>query len=208
MDGTLIEDNIGLTFVKYLLRKRKVSLIRSLQIVVIYVLYKAGVLDFSYAIKSGSWALTGSSVSEIDAYAQSCFDEEIKSKVFTDGVDEIFRQKSQGAIIVIATGAHSSIAERLKDHLKADHCVATRSETQDGRYGSRSLLPLPYKEGKKDKVQELIKDKYPKSKIIIYTDEQKDIPLLSIGDELFAVNADKETTDYVRNRGGTTVAFK
>ena len=59
VDGTLIEDNIGVTFVKYALLKKAVRFLPKVLVIVIFILYKIKLIGFLFAIKSGAWALAG-----------------------------------------------------------------------------------------------------------------------------------------------------
>jgi putative phosphoserine phosphatase / 1-acylglycerol-3-phosphate O-acyltransferase len=208
VDGTLIEDNIGLTFVKFLIKKRKVKLARLVHIMAVFLLYKLKILDFTFAIKAGAWALVGLTEKEVDGYSEECFREEIRDKIYTDAKEEIEYCRNRGAMILIATGAHVSIAKKLAEHLRLDGCVATSSRVENGRYSSDIAEPLPYGEGKKIAVSNMLDEKYTNSNVTVYTDEKKDLPLLSLGDKLVAVNADHETRSYVTNRGGRVVEFK
>ena len=207
VDGTLIKDNIGITFVKYLHERRAIRPFPKLIVAVIFVLYKLRLLGFEHAIKAGAWALVGVDEAIIAAHAHQCFDERIKYAVFPDALEEIEACRSNGYRIIIATGAHSSIAERLANFVNADICVATNSELSNGKYGFGIHQPIPFREGKRDAVLAGATNRYGSPKFRVYTDEKKDIPLLSIAEELFGVNADVETTRFVKDRGGTLLNF-
>ena len=45
------------------------------------------------------------------------------------------------------------------------------------------------------------------SDISVYTDEKKDIPMLSIGNHMIAVNADAETKEFALLHGGIVKEF-
>jgi phosphoserine phosphatase len=208
VDGTLLKDNIGVTFVKYLGKHGKIKLIPKICIIGAYALYKAKLIDFKYAILMGAWALAGLPRTQVREFAQECFDQDIKHLIYKDAIGEIARARAGGHAIVLATGAHRSIASCLGSFLGADEVVATDSLQSDPTYGWAAKHPLPYKEGKKLLVEAIAKANWPTVPTVVYTDEKKDLPLLAWAIHKIAVNADLETTAFARNNGGEVRTFR
>lgn len=208
VDGTLLSQNIGLTFVKYLLSRKLVQWHVSLLIFAVYILYKVGVLGFEAPIRAGAWALRGLTTDHVQKLAKLCFETDIRPAIFSDAINEISTCRRDGMKIVIATGAHEAIAKPLADFIGADICVATRSKVIEGRYSLQLLQPIPFREGKSEAVHAAITEAYGRSSMTVYTDEQKDIPLLASAQQMVAVNADSETISFVKARGGRVVTFK
>lgn len=208
VDGTLLSQNIGIIFVKYLLRRKLVRWHLRLLIVGVYVLYKVRVLGFVAPIKAGAWALRGLTLDQVRTLAESCFEEEIRSNIFVDAINEVKECRRNGMKIAIATGAHEAIAKPLADFLGADICVATKSRIVNERYAFQILAPIPFREGKKEAVHLAISEAFGNAKITVYTDEKKDISLLASAQNMVAVNADVETQSFVKSHGGRLVSFK
>lgn len=215
LDGTLIEKNIGTTFVKYLMKNNFISSWRKYFLVTTYLLHKCRVLDFKYAIKMGYWAIAGLKTEQVADWADKCFQTEIRDSVYRDALTEISRVKKSGCLIVVATGAHEAIAAPFSNFVGADALVATQSVVDCDQYTMNGVYPLPYREGKRDLVKNLIeslrssdKAKYANSRIIVYTDEKKDLPLLEISDHCFAVNSDEVIKNEVLRRGGALIRFQ
>lgn len=207
VDGTLIEKNIGVTLVKYLLEKKAVRFLPKLMILISYPLYKLGVLDFKYAILMGAWALSGKTKESIDELATNCFERDIKTKIFQQGIAEIAKRKKEGGHVILATGAHSSIALIFSKYVGADFVVSTTSQIADGRYTLRVNKPLPYRDGKRDLVFDYIKANHRDSTVIVYTDEEKDLSMLKQADIFIGVNADEAITDFVKQKDGILMTF-
>ncbi|MDX2507227.1 MAG: hypothetical protein QNL62_22510, partial [Gammaproteobacteria bacterium] len=89
----------------------------------------------------------------------------------------------------------------------ADHVVSTESEVNEGKYTLAVLRPLPYRKGKSNLVFNYISTSYPDAEVTVYTDEEKDLPMLKRADVLVGVNADKVISDYVQNNGGSLVNY-
>jgi HAD superfamily phosphoserine phosphatase-like hydrolase len=208
VDGTLIEDNIGVTFVKFSLRKNAVRFFPKVLIISVFILYKIRILGFQFAIKSGAWALAGKNVDDIDDLAEECFDKLVRPKVFSKAVAEIEKCKKEGKKIAIATGAHSVIADRLAEWLEVDLCISTQSQIIGGRFTYSIFKPIPFKEGKRDAVLSAVREKFGAAELTVYTDEKKDIPLLAIASYMVAVNPDRETRAFVTEHGGKVVDFR
>lgn len=208
VDGTLIRDNIGVTLVKFLNRRKKIKPIPKLVIIVLYSLYKIRLLDFYYAILLGAWALKGHSIETIKEEAQSCFDSDIKGLIYQDGIEEIKKMRSAGFHIILATGAHEAIARIFCRYVDAHEIVCTTSKVVNGKYTWTVLKPIPYKEEKVALVRNIIQQSFPDAEITVYTDEKKDMPLIQLADHPVAVNADEVIVQYVRTKNGRITEFK
>ncbi|RYD94228.1 MAG: hypothetical protein EOP50_09835, partial [Sphingobacteriales bacterium] len=88
VDGTLIADNIGITFVKYLNARSAIRPIPKIAVLLGYLLYKSKLVGFKTAIRLGYFAIAGLEVSKVRELASQCFTEIIKDKVFADGIAE------------------------------------------------------------------------------------------------------------------------
>lgn len=207
VDGTLIKDNIGVTLVKYLLKNKEVNIIPKLMILISYPLYKLGILDFKYAIIMGSWALSGKTVNDISRLARKCFEEEIGAKIYKDGINEIKKRKEEGDYIILATGAHFVIASLFGDFVGADFVISTTSQISNGKYTLKTNIPIPYRKGKSDMVFDHIEKMNAESIVTVYTDEEKDLPMLKRADILVGVNADLVISNFVKERGGLLISF-
>ncbi|ODS42852.1 MAG: hypothetical protein MSIBF_06165 [Candidatus Altiarchaeales archaeon IMC4] len=207
VDGTLIQNNIGVTLVKYLLKNKEVNFLPKIMILISYPLYKAGLLDFKYAILMGAWALAGKKIEIIDDLANACFERDIKQTIYQQGIAEIKKRKEEGCFVVLATGAHLSIASIFSKYVGADYVVATTSKVSNGKYTFEVNNPLPYRAGKRDLVFEYINKIHPNSTVAVYTDEEKDLPMLEHADVLIGVNADEIIANYVKQKGGMLVNF-
>lgn len=208
LDGTLAPGNIGAAFVKYLLRRGECGFLAKLLIYLVYPLYKLGLLDFKYALLLGAYALNGLDERRVADLARDCFTSEIKDTVFAGGLREIRHCREQGHIVVLATGAHRSIAQVFAEHAGADRLVAAASAVESGRYTLRVARPLPYREGKRDLVQAILREYPDKPFVTVYTDEEKDLELLRLADAPVAVNADDAVQAYVAAQGGRIVRFE
>jgi len=207
LDGTLTPGNIGVAFVKYLLRRGECGFLAKALIYITYPIHKLGLLDFKYALLLGAFALHGMEERRVEILARECFDREIKDRVFADGLREIARCKEQGRIVVLATGAHQAIARIFAEYAGADRLIAATSTVKNGRYTLAVHRPLPYRDGKRDLVRTLIREYPGPAFVTVYTDEEKDLALLSLADAPVAVNADRAVAAYAASRGGRIVSF-
>lgn len=208
VDGTLIKENIGITFVKYLIKKKQVKRVPYFIIALLYALYKLRIIDFKWAIKIGAWALQGNKLVELERLATECMNESIVNKISQEGVNEIAALKSQGWRVIIATGAHEIIARQFALAVGADDYVATKSEFRNGVATYTISEPIPYKKGKADLVLQYAKAHDIETIGRVYTDEKKDIPLLRIAEIPIGVNADEQVTNYVmQNNRGQIMTF-
>lgn len=203
VDGTLIEDNIGITFAKHLIKNREVKLLSLTLMIILFILYRVKLVGFDYMIKAGAWAVARKPIELIREQAQLCFNEEIKPKIYRDALSEIRKLKDDNYKIIIATGAHESIASILFEYLEIDGCIATTSDVKNGIYGYSTNGTLPFRDGKKDLVKNFIRSNFANDPFIrVYADDEKDIPLMSLAHSSIGVNPDEFTKKYIQNNGG------
>jgi len=210
VDGTLIANNIGITFVRYLDRARAIRPIPKIVVAIGYALYKVKFVGFETAIRLGNFALAGLDISRVATLANECFEKEIRPRIFQDGLNEIKARKQQGYTIILATGAHEAIAAPFGRYVGADVTVCTRSVIANDKYGWQAKGEIPYKTKKRDLVKSAITEIVGQKRleITVYTDEEKDLALFDIADHFVAVNADTVIRQTAKSHNGRIVEFR
>ena len=209
VDGTLIRENIGITYVKFLLREKQVKPISYLVTVILYSLYKLRIIDFKWAIIIGAWALRGNERKSLERLAAECAHKIIRRNISQAGINEIASLKSQGWRVIIATGAHELIAKEFASLVGVDDFIATQSDFCNGIATFKMAKPLPYREGKANLVVDYAKRNGIEEIGRVYTDEQKDIPLLKVATVPIGVNADEQVKAYVlQHNEGVLMTFE
>lgn len=207
VDGTLIKNNIGTTYVKYLLKLKEINKVPYLITLFLYSLYKIKIIDFKWAIAIGAWALQGINKNHLEELAFACAKELIEPLISKDGINEINKLKSQGYFVIIATGAHELIAKVFADIVGADDYIATKSVFINQVATFEIVKPIPYKQGKAELVLEYARRHHFEKIDRVYTDEKKDIPLLEISELPIGVNSDSEVANYVNANNGYLLTF-
>ncbi len=207
VDGTLIKNNIGVTYIKYLIELKEVRIIPYFITFILYSLYKIKIIDFKWAIAIGAWAIQGIKRDRLERLALSCSKELIEPLISKDGICEINKLKSEGYFIIIATGAHELIAKVFANSVGADDYIATKSIFRNQVATFKMIKPMPYKQGKSDLVLEYARQHQFEKIDRVYTDEKKDIPLLKIANLPIGVNADSEVASYVKAQNGYLLTF-
>jgi phosphoserine phosphatase len=208
LDGTLIKDNIGTTFVKFLLRKNKIKLFPLILLYILYPLIKIKVLSFKYGILLGVWALKGLSVDSVSKLAEQCFNISVKENIFKDGIQEVKDAKDRENFVILATGAHYAIAKLFADYLDVDLLISTKSVIVNNQYTLKAIKPLPFKEGKMILVKKFINSNFKDARVFVYADDEKDLALISYANVPIAINADTSLKKYVKSRNGIIKEFK
>lgn len=88
--------------------------------------------------------LRGWSVAEMEAVALACWQSQILPRLAPAALAAIEHHRQQGHAIVLLTGAPNLLAQPLAMHLKADVCLCSCLEQDDGRYTGRTVPPYPY----------------------------------------------------------------
>ncbi|MGN7612162.1 HAD family hydrolase [Magnetococcales bacterium HHB-1] len=207
INGTLIKSNIGVRFVSFLFKNRKLSLYAILLIALLYPLIKLRLLDFRFAICLGLWSTVGLSPKESQALGAECFDRWMKPHILADGLKEIQSIREQGGSIILATGSHIDIARPFGQFVGADAIIAAKPKQQEEIYTSEYYNPLPYREGKRDLVKHYIEKHFKDAHVLVYSDTFRDQPLLTLADHPIAINAPPALQKTVRQWGGDVKFF-
>jgi len=146
--------------------------------------------------------LKGRAVTEVDGEVNTFIDAVIEARIFADARTTVARHRADGdqLLVISASGAHlvRPIAERLgiKDVLAID--LASR----DGCYTGETEGILTYREGKVTRLQQwLAASNFTMAGASFYSDSRNDLPLLSLVEKPYAVNADPTLAAHATQAG-------
>ena len=115
----------------------------------------------------------------------------------------------------IATGATSlsssppatiSTRHRWLNLLGANHLIATRVETIDGRYTGEARTPASFAEGKVTLLKQWLQTAgHSLEGSYFYTDSRNDLPLMELADNPVAVNPDRYLAAEAVSRNWPTI---
>jgi len=191
MDKTLISENSGSVYFKYLFEQGEIDGWELLKGLGAYLQYKVGVLDIASWTKHMMQDFAGREVAEVQAQARELFDERVLGSVYPEARRVVEEHRKQGHVVVIVSGATRFVVEPLAEHLGIEHCLFTQLETEDGRFTGRVVEPVCFEEGKIYWLQQFIEEHDIDLAISwFYTDSITDVPLLELVGHPVVTNPD------------------
>lgn len=135
------------------------------------------------------------------------FDEVIPPLVYEEGRQLIAGHRAAGRAVVIASSSGEEAVGRVGAMLGADHVIATRSETLDGRY-TGEIPFFAFAQVKAQAVAELAHEQgWDLAECYAYSDSHTDLPMLELVGHPFVVNPDRSLRQEAEERGWPVLTF-
>lgn len=190
-DRTIIKYGSHTPFLVYCARKiAPFRLVFSPLVVIAMIAYKLGLITRKTLKEVMFFLLIGRVNKETLAQTTKEFVPQFITKhIFTEADAAIKHHREQGDILILATASASIYTEDAIKFLDFQHLVATTMCEDDTHVLPKIQGENCYGDVKKQKVMEAIHSlNMPDAKIIFYTDDSSDMPLLAECDEGILVN--------------------
>lgn len=185
-DNTVILGEGQLKLVIYLFKKRKITLLYLIKVVLWFVLYRLGIAGNPRGIMEYAFRyVIDKTEEEIDNELEPFMDELVSRHLYRPVFDEMMDASSGGNVVLLASNSASPIIKNFAKRFGITNYFATKLEIKDGRYTGRIDGNIMYGDEKLKSVQSFIAGSYS----VAYSDNQSDIPLLSAVNEAVAVHA-------------------
>lgn len=179
MDKTLISENSGSLYLKYLYDRGEMSEIELARGLGDYLRYKIGVLDLRAWVEAAAGPLAGRTEESVSEEAREWFAERVISKIYPEAVDRVSQHLERGDVVAIVSGATRFIIEPLAERLRIAHVVCTQLEVARGHYTGHVIEPVCFEEGKVYWLSEFATQHgVDLARSWFYTDSITDLPLL------------------------------
>jgi HAD superfamily hydrolase (TIGR01490 family) len=191
MDKTLIAENSGTLYMKYLYQKGEVDRWELLKGLGAYLQYKVGVLDINAWTKGMMVQFKGQSERTLTREANQWFQDMVVQTLYPEGEKLVKEHQTAGHVVAIVSGASKFVVRPLAARLGIKHILYTRLETENGRFTGRVVEPICFEEGKIYWLQQLVDDQQiDLARSFFYTDSVTDLPLLELVGHPVVVNPD------------------
>ena len=191
MDKTLIAENSGTLYMKYLYQKGEIDRWELLKGLGAYLQYKIGVLDINAWTKGMMVQFRGQSERTLTREANQWFQEMVVQTLYPEAEKLVKEHQTAGHVVAIVSGASKFVVKPLAARLGIKHILYTRLETENGRFTGRVVEPICFEEGKIYWLQQLVDDQQiDLARSWFYTDSVTDLPLLELVGHPVVVNPD------------------
>ena len=138
---------------------------------------------------------------EVEELVREVLDEVLDPFLYLEALDLIQLHRALGRKVFIVSSSPEEVVRPMADRIGVDDVIATRAETEDGRYTGR-LEFYAYGQSKADAVREVAeREGLDLSSSYAYTDSITDLPMLEAVGHPIAVNPDRDLRKVATERG-------
>jgi HAD superfamily hydrolase (TIGR01490 family) len=191
VDKTIISQNSGTLFLKYLYEQGRASRMDLVKGLSSYLQYKVNLLDINKFTKQTVKALKGQSEAEMITFSEKWYEEVLQNYIYAEARSLIDRHLEEGYRVALVTGATRYVASPLARDLGIEHTICTALEVRRGLFTGRVEDPICFGEGKIIRLQNFVaNERIDLARSYFYTDSISDLPLLEIVGHPQVVNPD------------------
>lgn len=201
VDNTLVACNSGyytsLRLVKHKILKKR----RILQAIYYTILGQFWRVDIKKIYQIAIDDMAGSTIHEIKEIGRECFENDIKHKIFQEGLDKLREHQKQGDHIVFLTAGPYMTIRNLQDFLKIEEAYTMGPEIVNGILTEKLRIPICHGEGKVHFAKYAAeKHSVSLSDCYFYTDHITDLPLLELVGKPQVVNPNRQLKKIAAER--------
>lgn len=189
-DDTIIAGQTSKMFVRYLVLKKKISLLTFIKFFSWYLLYRLNIIkDVEPMMKKAFRIVKGWTLEETDLLLKDFFEKEVKENFYPEIIEIVKYHKSQGRKIAIISNNIKMLVDEVSSYVGADFAFGTNLEIVDGLYtGKINGSPL-YSSEKAELIKRMAKkETWNLAKSWAYSDHYSDIYMLNLVGNPVAVN--------------------
>jgi HAD superfamily hydrolase (TIGR01490 family) len=202
MDYTLLSKSTSVLYLKYLLRRRMVSLRELVDVSIVSLQYKLNVLDFPKATASLSRSVRGGDAEASRHLCQQFVQDDVLQHIAPKAVDRLREHQSNGDSVLLLSASTQYVVQPVAQHLGIA-CRFTELEIgQDGKFTGGIIGPAAYADGKRYWGERIAREHgVPLSDCWFYTDSYSDHPLMDVVGHPVAINPDRKLKNYAQEKG-------
>ena len=201
MDRTLLACNSGERWVRFLRRRREISLYRTLRAVGWLLEYRMGVLDFARISERVVAAMHGD---EEAAMWEKCteFLQELLPTITPAARAAVAHHRAEGHVLAILSSSTPYVTEQLARELDIPHVLCTRLHVEAGRFTGRVHRPVCFGRGKIYWAERFAAEQaIDLGQSFFYSDSYTDLPMLARAGKPVVVNPDPRLLRHARRTG-------
>jgi HAD superfamily hydrolase (TIGR01490 family) len=202
MDNTVIRCNSGTLWIRWLRKRREISLYETMRALSWIAQYKLSVLDMEAVTTKVIASMRGQSEAELAAKCREFFQAWIESEVAPKATQAIARHREQGHVIALLSTSTPYVVEPLARRLGIEHAICTRVNIADGKFDGTHVRPVCYAAGKVHWAEEFARRKgVDLARSYFYTDSYSDLPMLERVGTACVVNPDPRLRRHAKRVG-------
>lgn len=201
MDRTVLKIDTGMSWMKFLYRRRELSALGMGRAIYWSLLYKAALLDMESLAAHLVADLEGDSEQQLVDKCRIWHHADVSGQVAPRAHEAIERHRSAGDMVVMLTGSTQYAAEVVSKSVGMDHTLCSRLEVVDGRFTGRleQLCFGVHKVALAERFSRVHGVDLDRS--VFYSDSYNDLPMMQRVGEAVAVNPDARLRRHAERVG-------
>ncbi len=210
LDGTIINGQSQVLFLKYLFKKNLVGLFFFIRVYAWFILYKFGLTTDPQAIMNYAFSfLKDKGIKEINKLAEEFFNDVLCQFIFGEMLDIIKKHKKEKRNLLIVSNSASFIVEHVAHYLGVRDFLSTQFEIYNEKFTGKILGNIVYGQNKANLVKEFCKKKNIRlENSYSYADSISDLNILLLSANPFPTNPDKKLLREANKRGWQVLIFE
>lgn len=201
MDKTLLSKSSGMLYVKYLWKRRLISLREMMATAWISAQYSVNVLDFPKAMARLSRNIRGGDAAAAKALCDQWVRDDVLRYIAPKALARLREHQASGHAVWLLSASTQFAVAPVAEHLQIP-CRFTELEIVDGHLTGNILGVDCYGDGKRVWGERIAAQLgVDLSQCVFYTDSYSDRPLLDVVGRPVAVNPDRALRRYAAKRG-------
>ncbi len=201
MDKTLLSKSSGTLYVKYLIRRRKITLAETVRTMIVSAQYSLNVLDFPKAMARLSKSIKGGDAAVTKAMCDAWAREDVVKYIAPKALARLREHERAGDLVWLLSASTQFAVQPIADYLKVP-CRYTELEIVNGTFTGGIVGVDCFGEGKRVWGERIAAEQgVPLAQCTLYTDSFSDRPLLDAVGTPVPVNPDRKLKAYAEARG-------
>ena len=208
MDYTLLRKSTSTLYVKYLLRRRMISLRELIDVSFVTAQYALNVLDFPKATARLSRVVRGGDANATQHLCEQFVREDVLQYIAPKALARLREHESKGDHVILLSASTQFVVEPVADHLKIACGFTELAIGADGKFSGAIVGPAAYAEGKRYWGERMAQERgVPLSDCWFYTDSYSDHYLMDVVGHPVAINPDPKLKAYAQQKGWAVEYF-
>lgn len=150
---------------------------------------------------------TGWDVQQVREIVSETLHDLIDPLIYEEAAELIEQHRAAGHDVIIVSTSGAEVVEPIGEMLGADHVIATRMVTRDGRY-TGDIEFYAYGDNKAEAIKTIASERgYDLAASYAYSDSATDTPMLGVVGNPFAVNPDRALRRVAKDNGWPVLTF-
>ncbi|MBX7212588.1 MAG: HAD-IB family hydrolase [Thermoflexales bacterium] len=207
MDKTLLDVSSGIQFVKYLWRRRALTVGELASVVIISAQYSLNLMNFPKAMARLSSSIKGGSASNLKTLCDKWFEDELAPHIAPKAVARVREHEKAGEYAVLLSASTQFAVRPVAEHVDMPYCCTELAVERGALTGAVVGEPC-FGAGKLYWAQRIAGERGASLKdCTFYTDSASDLPLMHAVGQPVAINPDRKLRAVARQRGWKIESF-